>query len=411
MNYKRLIPLFVTVAVLFGIIAVSSNQKTSIKTGTLVATNDNATSSTKEKKTDDNEELRGMWLTYMELSMENDSDKSENAFRNKFNAIAETCRMSGFNTIIAQVRPFGDALYNSEYYPYSHILTGEQGKNPEYDALKIMCEICHSKNLKIHAWINPYRVKISQTPAELSEDNPYVKDNSLGFETESGIYLYPSNKKSQELIENGIEEIVKNYDVDGIQFDDYFYPPDMNDEDIEQYEQFKADAGENCMSLEKWRFESVNLLIAEVYRKIHNISDNVDFGISPQGNINNNSSLYADVEAWCEHSGYIDYICPQIYFSLDNPALSFENALDSWCKLDYNENTKLYVGLAGYKAGSESDSNTWLSADNILAKEYEILSNNGKVSGFILYSYDSLKKSSSSAEIKNLTECFANTSN
>ena len=116
-------------------------------------------------------------------------DKSEAAFRSKFERIAEDCKVSGFNTIIAQVRPFCDALYSSKLFPASHVLSGEQGKSLGYDALRIMCAVCRKHDLRLHAWVYPYRVSINQTPACLSENNPYVQDPQLGIETESGIII------------------------------------------------------------------------------------------------------------------------------------------------------------------------------------------------------------------------------
>lgn len=389
-------------AVLIGIITISSGKLTSDKKTEQVfsSTADTATSDSAQNDS----EMRGVWVSYMELSMENESDKSEKAFTDKFNSIAQCCKLSGFNTLIVQVRPFCDALYKSEYFPWSHILTGTQGKNPGYDPLTIMCDICRKNGLKIHAWINPYRISTSSTPSTLSGDNPYINDKSLAIETDSGIYLDPTNEAARELIISGIEEIVNNYDIDAIQFDDYFYPTDIGSEDAEQYAAYKSYAGSNCMSLEDWRKANVNMLISAVYQKIHSLSDSVEFGISPQGNIDNNGEIYADVKSWCTCKGYIDYICPQIYFSLENPALSFESSLNSWCSLDFADSVKLYVGLAGYKAGTDSDESTWLGSDEILSTEYEIVKANSKASGFILYSYNSLTAETSSSEIANLTE-------
>ncbi|MBQ5381212.1 MAG: family 10 glycosylhydrolase, partial [Ruminococcus sp.] len=143
------------------------------------------------------DDMRGVWITYMELSMENEADKSEAAFRKKFEAIADDCLSFGFNTLIVQVRPFCDALYPSKLYPASHILTGEQGKSPGYDALKIMCESCRKRGLSLHAWINPYRVTASQTPAKLSADNPYRQNPSIGIQTASGIILDPADETAR----------------------------------------------------------------------------------------------------------------------------------------------------------------------------------------------------------------------
>lgn len=405
MKIKKLIPIMLSVAILIGITAVSSFRKAvSPSVSKTVSTIDETDNSTKdEAKKTEFEEMRGVWISYIELSMEKESDKSEEAFRKKFDKIAENSKGYGLNTLIVQVRPYGDALYKSEYYPWSHILTGTQGKNPGYDPLKIMCEISRKYGMQIHAWVNPYRVTLNETPGELSYDNPYVKNKNLGLTTDSGIILDPSNKKARELITKGVVEIVKNYDIDGIQFDDYFYPEDIGDCDSKSYESYISEVGEkNSMNLDNWRLANVNMLICETYRAIHSESNYVVFGISPQGNIDNNKKLYADVKSWCNCRGFVDYICPQIYFSTENPALTFENALESWSTLDYDENVKLYVGLAGYKAGTDDDEGTWADSNSILADEYKILKSNEKAEGFMIYSYNSLISDDSREEMQNL---------
>ena len=405
MKIKKLIPIMLSVAILIGITAVSSFRKAgSPSVSKTVSTIDETDNSTKdEAKKTEFEEMRGVWISYIELSMEKESDKSELAFRKKFEKIAENSKGYGLNTLIVQVRPYGDALYKSEYYPWSHILTGTQGKNPGYDPLKIMCEISRKYGIQIHAWVNPYRVTLNETPGELSDDNPYVRNKNIGLTTDSGIILDPSNKKARELITKGVVEIVKNYDIDGIQFDDYFYPEDIGDCDSKSYESYISEVGEkNSMNLDNWRLANVNMLICETYRAIHSEINDVVFGISPQGNIDNNKKLYADVKSWCNCRGFVDYICPQIYFSTENPALTFEDALESWSTLDYDENVKLYVGLAGYKAGTDDDEGTWAESDSILADEYRILKSNEKAEGFMIYSYNSLISDDSREEMQNL---------
>lgn len=405
MKNRKIVPIIVSVIAMLSVICISSfirgkpPQKQN-NTDSVAVVSSKATSDTPES----NEEMRGVWVSYMELSMENEGSKTQKAFEDKFTKIAQKCRDSGFNTLIVQVRPFCDALYKSSYFPWSHILTGTQGKNPEYDALKIMCEICKENNLKIHAWVNPYRISSNETPEKLSDNNPYKKNPEIGIETDNGIFLDPSNETAQHLICDGVKEIAENYDVDGIQFDDYFYPTKDEDFDKKQYESYIEKYGkENCMSLDNWRMQNVNTLICNVYRTIKSVDSSVEFGISPQGNINNNDGLYADVKSWCTCRGFVDYICPQIYFSLENPALTFEDCLDSWTSLDFDENVKLYVGLGGYKAGNgDYDEETWLLSDNILADEYKILSNNKSVKGFMLYSYNCLEDDTAKKEVNNL---------
>lgn len=402
MKYKQLAPILIVLSVLICIVAVSSYKGQNSNTNSSnQSTNDTVNVFSVKQNTHNNEEMRGVWVSYMELTMENEKDKSQKRFTEKFEEIAENCKNLGYNTLVVQVRPFCDALYKSDYFPWSHILTGEQGKNPNYDPLKIICDVCREKNLNIHAWINPYRISTQNSPSELSENNPYVKDSSVGFKTQSGTYLDPSNENARRLIIDGIEEIVSNYDIDAIQFDDYFYPADMGSEDDAQYKEYINGCENESMTLKEWRKANVNLLISEVYLRIHSIKNNVEFGISPQGNINNNDKLFADVQLWCTTKGYIDYICPQIYFSLDNPALTFEDSLQSWCELDFASNVNLYVGLAGYKAGTDDDEGTWLNDDNILAQEYNIICENEKTNGLMMYSYASLFSDNGKKEMEN----------
>lgn len=405
MKNKKIVPIIVSVIAMLTVICISSftrekPPKKQNDINNIAALSSKATADTPES----DEEMRGVWVSYMELSMENESSKTQKAFEDKFTEIAQKCRESGFNTLIVQVRPFCDALYKSSYFPWSHILTGTQGENPQYDALQIMCDICKENNLKIHAWINPYRVSSNETPKKLSDNNPYIKNSEIGIKTDNGIFLDPSNETAQQLISDGVKEIAENYDVDGIQFDDYFYPTEDESFDKKQYEAYIEKYGkENSMSLDNWRMQNVNTLICKVYRTIKSVDSSVEFGISPQGNIGNNDGLYADVKSWCTCKGFADYICPQIYFSLENPALTFEDCLNSWTSLDFDENVKLYVGLGGYKAGNgEYDEETWLLSDSILADEYDILRNNKSVRGFMLYSYNSLEDDTAKKEINNL---------
>lgn len=405
MKNKKIVPIIVSVIAMLSVICISSftrekPPKKQNDINNIAALSSKATADTPES----DEEMRGVWVSYMELSMENESSKTQKAFEDKFTEIVQKCRESGFNTLIVQVRPFCDALYKSSYFPWSHILTGTQGENPQYDALQIMCDICKENNLKIHAWINPYRVSSNETPKKLSDNNPYIKNSEIGIKTDNGIFLDPSNETAQQLISDGVKEIAENYDVDGIQFDDYFYPTEDESFDKKQYDAYIEKYGkENSMSLDNWRMQNVNTLICKVYRTIKSVDSSVEFGISPQGNIGNNDGLYADVKSWCTCKGFADYICPQIYFSLENPALTFEDCLNSWTSLDFGENVKLYVGLGGYKAGNgEYDEETWLLSDSILADEYDILRNNKSVRGFMLYSYSCLEDDTAKKEINNL---------
>ena len=349
------------------------------------------------------QEMRGVWISYMDLDMQNEPDKSADAFRAKFTAIAERCQRFGFNTLIVQVRPFCDALYPSKLFPASHILSGTQGKSAGYDALDIICQVCRAKDLRIHAWVNPYRVTANQTPAKLSADHPCVKDERMVLKTDSGMILDPSNEKARKLIVDGVQEIAAHYPVDGVQFDDYFYPPDIGEQDKAAYEAYRASIGTGtAMDTATWRVYNVNMLMAQTFLLLHRQHPEMVFGVSPQGNLVNNEKLSADVVHWCTVKGFVDYICPQIYFSPDNPALGFEDALNDWLSLDFADDVKLYVGLAGYKAGSDADGGTWQTQDDTLAQELRMLRSHPTIGGFMLYSYNSLLDPPAQAEMHRL---------
>ncbi len=405
MKLSKPLSLIITAVMLTAAITISS---LSVRSPQPAAQPAAATASEAAPKDETLDDMRGVWMTYMELSMENEADKSEAAFRQKFAGMAAMCKNTGFNTLIVQVRPFCDALYQSKLFPPSHILSGEQGKSAGYDALNIMCAITHKLGMKLHAWVNPYRVTANQTPAKLGESNPYVKDNSIGLALESGTILNPANAAAQKLITDGVAEIVKNYDVDGIQFDDYFYPEDIGDSDSADYQAYLDSAPENgAMDLQTWRESNVNLLIAETCLTVHRSKPGAVFGISPQGNLGNNKLLCADVVNWCGKRGFADYICPQIYFSLDNPALGFSEALSQWSALEFSDSVRLYVGLAGYKAGTDADEGTWLGRDSVLADEFNILKKNEKVKGFMLYSVSSLNGKNAAKEMQRFKKAIS----
>lgn len=389
----RSIAIIFSLALVLVSIAIVS-KTTVIQTDKTISTTDEAL-----------ENMKGVWVSYITLDMQN-TDMSEDSFTKKIESIVKTSKENGFNTIIFQVRPFSDALYKSEYFPYSHILTGVQGKDPEYDPLEIMCKVCHDNNINIHAWINPYRVKSESTPKTLSDDNPYIIDESLGFTHNNCIYLDPSNEYARKLVVNGVKEIVKNYDVDGIQFDDYFYPENCDNVDESTYNEYKENTI-NPLSKEDWRIDNVNKLIKSVYKAVHQYSDDVVFGISPQGNLNNNYTLSADVKSWCKDSGYIDYICPQIYFSLDNPTMNFEESLNEWLDIKKHKDLAMYIGIAGYKGGTDEDEGTWLDNDDILKTQIQICEENN-LDGIMLYSYESFINADNKEEIANVVNYLTN---
>lgn len=351
------------------------------------------------------EKTVGIWIPYMALQTE---EGTQEAFKNNYTKMVKDAKSFGINTLFVHVRPFSDALYKSEIYPWSHIITGTQGKDPGFDPLNFMIETTHENGMKFHAWINPLRVRTTQTPEVMSDDNPYVamsEDNPYYFlNVEGSIYLNPAFREVRTLIADGAAEIAKNYNVDGIQFDDYFYPENIGEEDAEAYSSY-CQSTDNPASIDKWRVANINSMVSQVYRQIKGAKKDVVFGISPQGNIDNNIDLGADVTSWCGTKGYIDYICPQLYFSYDNPALGFKESLDGWKELPMYDGLDMFIGLGLYKAGTEEDSGTWKGKEDIIASQVKDLSEEA-VDGLIFFDIRSLTDEKAKAEVDNAKEAL-----
>lgn len=353
-------------------------------------------------------EMRAIWIPFMSLNMKN-TDYSENEFKEKFdNIICESLKHK-FNALIVQVRPFSDALYPSKYYPWSHLISAKQGIDPGFDPLDYMVTATHKAGLQFHAWINPLRIQVNNLPDYLCDSSVYfsLKNNykidDIILETSNGKYLNPAYPEVRKLIVDGIKEIVEKYPVDGIHFDDYFYPSNELTCDETSYENY-CNLPENTqpLSLQDWRFANINSLISATYNAIKSMNSNVTFGISPAGNLENNAKISADVHTWCNTAGYIDYICPQIYFSPEHPILPSTKAAKQWKEIIKLDKIKLYYGLAMYKAGSNTaDCGTWKNHDDILKSQVEQFRKIG-CDGFMFFSFEDLKKQKAPQEIKNL---------
>lgn len=346
-------------------------------------------------------ELAGVWVPYMSLDT---AEHTQKAFEENFQSIAREAKEMGLNALFVHVRPFSDALYPSALFPWSHLLTGEQGKNPGFDPLAFMVDCAHSLGLEFHAWINPLRVKTAETPKALAANNPYSvlqADCPYYFmEWEGGVYLDPAYPYVRSLIADGAAEIAEKYEVDGIHFDDYFYPAEDASLDSEAYALY-METVETPLPLLEWRRANISALVAEVYAKVKKARPQAVFGISPQGNIENDENMGADVQAWCASPGYVDYICPQLYYSFENEALGYAEALAQWQALPRHENLALYAGLALYKAGTDADGGTWLLSDDIIRRQIEA-ARASQCSGVVLYSAQYLHTEQTQAEVANL---------
>jgi uncharacterized lipoprotein YddW (UPF0748 family) len=373
-------------------------------------------------------EFNAVWISYLEFNDRLKDPKTgklgftKERFESLINEMFDNTVKLKMNAVVVHVRPFGDAMYPSEYFPWSKYISGEQGKNPGFDPLKYMVKAAHDRGLEFHAWINPYRVTNNSTDVlTLSKDNTARKwltnksknddRNILAFG--KALYFNPSKIWVQAQIRDGIKEIVENYDVDGIHFDDYFYPTlgtnYQKNFDYLEYKEYYDWCVENKVktkTIAQWRRDNVNRLVKKVYNEIKEIDESVQFGISPGGFLDYllmDDRYYSDITTWMSKPGYIDYICPQLYWSFDHSRYPYDKTLDRWIALKKNPDIKLYVGIANYKAGSKED-NAWYKDADLLRKMIEYGRSTGEVDGFVYFRYDYFFKAVTQKGISRMLE-------
>ncbi|MDE6412302.1 MAG: family 10 glycosylhydrolase [Eubacterium sp.] len=360
--------------------------------------------------------VKAVWITYFELEKLTANSNTDKDFEKAVKSAFKEIKSDGFNTVTVQVRPCADAFYKSDYFPVSKYCFGVQGCELKYDPLEIMVETAHKLGLRIEAWINPYRVSQSKEIDDLSDNNiakAWYKsdDKKSNVYVDDKIYFNPASSEVKELIVNGVKEIVEKYAVDAIHFDDYFYPSTSKAVDKKEYRSYKKSGGD--LSLADWRRENVSDMVKSVYSAIKKVNSSVEFGISPQSKISANyNNLYADVERWATEEGFVDYICPQIYFGFYNEVQPFTKTAKDWASL--TTSCRLYVGLPLYKSGQEDKFasvdkdyaiNEFKESNNVISRQISYLSQLENVNGFYIYSYSYLideENESVAEEVKNI---------
>ena len=319
-------------------------------------------------------DFRAVWVsTIYHLDYPSTPTTDPQTLMDEADAILDNCAEMGMNAVILQVRPSGDALYESDIYPWSQHLTGAQGVAPEngFDPLEYWVTEAHKRGLELHAWLNPYRVTRSGSADynSLSADNPaLLHPEWVVRHSDGNYYLNPGLPEVRQLVVDGAVEIVENYDVDGIHLDDYFYPG-TNFDDAEAYAQY----GAAFSDIGDWRRNNVDLLVQELDAALHEADPDISFGISPFGIWANASSMaagsntsgnqtyfshYADTRKWVKE-GWIDYICPQIYWEIGHSLADYETLARWWADVVKGTDVELYIGMADYKANNSSSSSPW----------------------------------------------------
>lgn len=373
-------------------------------------------------------EVRGVWIaTVGNINYPSKKGLSASALASELDDIVETCVRLGLNTIFFQVRPAADALYKSELFPQSEFVSGTQGKAPngDFDSLGYLINAAHEHKINVHAWVNPLRVTYgsveypktdvsSLAPEHIARENP---DLTVAY-ADGKLYFDAGNPDVREYIARGVAEIVSNYAVDGVVFDDYFYPYPVKTDDG-SYAEFddassykKYGSGRNVGD---WRRENINLLVESCYNAVKTVNSECDFGISPFGIWQNDdgtnggsatrgleaySSLYCDALAWAK-GGYVDYIAPQLYWRFDTSVAPYGELVDWWNGVLDGTGVKLLVCHAAYMY-----EDGWENPSGEIKAQIEYARNALCYRGSLLYGYKALKNNTENIdhELKNAFE-------
>ena len=372
-------------------------------------------------------ELRGVWIaSVLNIDWPSSIFQDEKKQKEDFKTILEFYKKLNFNAVFVQVRTAGDALYQSEIAPWSRFLTSKEGTPSMYDPLPWMIEQAHAQNMQFHAWLNPYRASTDLDTTLFHSTHVFNQHRDWIIKYGPKYYLDPGRKEVQNHVCAVVNEVIQKYEVDGIHFDDYFYPYKVEGEsfdDSDTYEKFGVSSFED---IETWRRSNVDSLVKNVRRVIKSHSEEIIFGISPFGVWRNRTEnkagsrtharqttfddLYADPLVWCKN-GWVDYINPQIYWSRSFKPVKFKRLLRWW---DKAVDIPIFVGLGAYKVLNDADE-AWNDIKE-LSKQIRFSRKRQDVKGFVLFSSRSLTDKAflvhhlregplrESVELPNLTE-------
>lgn len=341
-------------------------------------------------------EFRAAWIATVD-NIDWPSRGNYNTARQKkeFTDILDMHKRNGMNAVIVQVRPATDAFYPSQYEPWSQWLTGKQGRppSPYYDPLQFMIEETHKRGMEFHAWCNPYRAEFNIGSSSISPTHITRVHPEWFLKYGDKRYFDPGNKAGQDFVVKVIRDIVRRYDIDGMHFDDYFYPYKIAGKEFPDSRSFQLHG--NGMGRDDWRRSNTDSIIVKLARVIKEEKKHCRFGISPFGvwrnndkdpegsatraGVTNYDDLYADILLWLKN-GWIDYVAPQLYWEFGHKAAPFEVLLDWWSKHTYGKHC--YIGLGIYRAGSNS---AWKDS-TLIPRQLMALRNTPNIHGAIYFS-------------------------
>lgn len=319
-------------------------------------------------------ELRGMWVaTVGNLDWPSAPGLSPTVQRAELIAYLDEAVARRLNTVVLQVRPTADAFWPSPYEPWSQYLTGVQGKDPGWDPLGTAVSEAHSRGLELHAWFNPYRVANHTDPSRLAATHPARLHPDWVLPYGGKLYYNPGIPEVRRFVQDAMLDAVRRYDIDAVHWDDYFYPYPVAGQVFDDDATY-ATYGAGFPDKAAWRRDNTDKLVRETAERIKKIKKNVQFGISPFGvwrnaatdplgsetkaGVQTYDDLYADTRGWIR-KGWIDYICPQIYWNIGFAAADYAKLVPWWSEVVRGTGVDLFVGEALYKAGDPAQPAAW----------------------------------------------------
>ncbi|WP_150237742.1 glycoside hydrolase family 10 protein [Nocardiopsis quinghaiensis] len=351
--------------------------------------------------------MRGAWLTTVRnIDWPSEPGLSAEEQRAELDSYLDAAAGMGLNAVFLHVRPTADAVYASELEPWARYLTGEQGGDPGYDPLEYAVAEAHERGLELHAWFNPYRVGFQDPDVEnLVEEHPARQNPEWLVDYGDEAYLDPGEPEVRAWVVGVIMDVVERYDVDGVHFDDFFYPYPKGGEEFDDDASWEEHGG-GFDDRGDWRRDNVDRLIADVHEGIERAKPWVSFGISPFGIWRNDSTdpsgsssaglqsydaQYADTRAWIRE-GTVDYVAPQLYWKRGFETADYEAMADWWSQEVEGTGVDLYIGQAAYRVGEDG----WRGED-ALSTQLDYSGELAGVDGDVYFSIRSLREQAADA--------------
>ncbi|MFI7274914.1 glycoside hydrolase family 10 protein [Streptomyces sp. NPDC049879] len=345
-------------------------------------------------------ETRGMWIASVtNIDWPSATGLSASAARAELTGLLDTAVTRGLNSVVLQVRPTADAFWPSPHEPWSEWLTGVQGRDPGWDPLDFAVTEAHARGLRLHAWFNPYRVAFHDDPGRLAAGHPAREHPEWTVRYGGRLYYNPGIPAVRAFVQDAMADAVERYPLDGVHWDDYFYPYPVAGEEFDDDAAF-AEHGGGFGDRGDWRRHNIDLLVREMAARVREIRPSAVFGVSPfavwrnsstdplgsdtRGGVQTYDDLYADVRTWVREE-WIDYVVPQVYWHIGYEAADYATLVRWWADVADGTGVGLWIGEAAYKVGDPAQAAAWQDPAE-LSRHLTLCAEHPQVRGNVFYS-------------------------